>query len=174
MKMPPGFIPDEYAYTFIYEKDGKQYEFTEDSLPEDEAYIFKDRTEKLVKKGNDLKPNITDFTLVTASGNDTTQALLNTPGKYVLMFARSFDVSNTHRYNKGLMQQVNSRFPLYIVTADVASAGLFSKNYPVLKCDGTVIKTAARANPTYFVMQGAKVLGKFSYANTEEMLEMLK
>jgi hypothetical protein len=60
------------------------------------------------------------------------------------------------------------------VTADVTSAQAFQGKYPVLKCDGTVIKTAARANPTYFVMLGAKVLGKFSFARTEQMLELLK
>jgi hypothetical protein len=32
-------------------------------------------------------------------------------------------------------------------------------------CDGTVIKTAARVNPTYFVMKGADILDKFSYVD---------
>lgn len=176
MKTPEGFIPDEYAYTFIYEKGGKRYEFNETNLPENiDTYSFIDTKQKLVKKGNDLKAKITDLDLVTEAGTDTTQALLQTPGKYVMMFAGSIDANNKNRYNQKLWQDISLTVPFYIVTADVNSAHQFSGNkYAILKCDGTVIKTAARANPTYFVMQGPKILGKFSYANTEEMMELLK
>lgn len=171
MKTPPGFIADEYSYIFIYEKDGKKIEFTEDNLPEDESYVFVDRKEKLVKKGNDLKAKINDFTLVTESGTDTTQALLSTPGKYVMIFSNETDPKewSSPKYNRQLWNQLASKVPVFII----ASVPVHVQGITTLKCDNTVIKTAARANPTYFVMQGPKVIGKFSYAQSERVEEML-
>lgn len=172
MKTPEGFIADEYSYVFKYKKDGKVLEFPEDKLPDDldDTYEFIDREEKLVKKGNGLKANITDFNLVTQSGNDTTQAILAQQHKYILIFANSLDASASKNYDVELWRSLQKKLPVYVVT----SAPLYINDIPVLKADGTVIKTAARVDPTYFVMQGAKVLGKFSYANTEEMMELLK
>ena len=43
----------------------------------------------------------------------------------------------------------------------------------VLICDGTVIKTAARVNPTYFVMQLANIKGKYSYKKTDKVIEQI-
>lgn len=175
MQTPPGFIPDQYSYVFRYKKDGKVMEFPEDKLPEDldDSYEFIDREERLVKKGNDLKAAITDFNLVTLSGTDTTSAILSQPGKYVLVFAQT--ISQPERYNQQLWQQLSAKLPFYIVTADVAAAQrAFGSRFTILRADGTVIKTAARANPTYFVMQKAKVLGKYSYARTEQMMETIE
>lgn len=175
MKPPAGYIPDEYSYVFRYRKDGRELEFPEDKLPEDldDSYEFIDREEKLVKKGNDLKAKITDFNLVTAGGNDTTTALLSYPGRYVLVFIQEVK-DKGGRYDRETWKSIAGKMPLFIVTADVSGAGRLGTTYPVLRADGTVIKTAARANPTYFLMQGAKVLEKYSYANTEELLEAVE
>jgi uncharacterized membrane protein YphA (DoxX/SURF4 family) len=176
MKTPPGAVADEYSYTFKYRKNGKVIAFPEDSLPDDldDSYEFIERGQKLVKKGNDLKANITDFNLVSATGTDTTQTILAQQNKYVLMFAGRIDEQHMNRYDQNLWQQVKNKVPFYIATADPASAANTWKDAIIFKADGTVIKTAARANPTYFVMQGAKVLGKYSYADADKVLEMLK
>jgi uncharacterized membrane protein YphA (DoxX/SURF4 family) len=173
MRTPPGFIPDEYTYTFLYEKAGKKYEFNENNLPEDiDTYEFKDTRQKLVKKGNDLKAKITDFNLVTESGNDTTQALLQSNGKYVLVFSSETDPGKwaSKKYDRNYWSELRKKAPVYIVS----SVPVYVAGIPRLTCDNTVIKTAARAKPTYFVMQGAKVLGKFSYADADELMELLK
>ncbi len=172
MKTPAGFIPDEYSYVFIYQKDGKKYEFNEDNLPEDESYEFVDRKEKLVKKGNDLKAKITDFNLVTESGTDTTAALLNSTGKYVMIFSNETDPKewSSPKYDRQLWAVLSKKVPVFIVS----SVPVHVKGITTLKCDNTVIKTAARAKPTYFVMQGANILGKFSYAQSEKVEELLK
>jgi uncharacterized membrane protein YphA (DoxX/SURF4 family) len=173
MKTPPGFVADEYAYTFLYEKNGKKYEFNESNLPADiDTYTFIDTKQKLVKKGNDLKARITDFNLVTDSGTDTTQALLSSPGKYILIFSNETDpkVWTSKKYDQKYWVELSKQVPVYIVT----SVPVYITGLITLKCDNTVIKTAARANPTYFVMQGAKVLGKFSYAQAEKVTELLK
>jgi uncharacterized membrane protein YphA (DoxX/SURF4 family) len=172
MKTPPGAIADQFSYTFKYRKDGQVIEYPEDSLPDDldDRYEFIERGQRLVKKGNNLVAKITDFNLVTQSGNDTTIALLNQPGKYVLIFANAIDsVSVPGKCVK--WNALQELVPVFLVTASPVHTAC---NVPVLKCDGTVIKTAARANPTYFVMKGATVLGKFSEADADKMQLLLK
>lgn len=171
MKTPPGAIPDEYSFTFKYRKDGKVMEFPEDSLPEDldDTYEFIDRSQKLVKKGNDLKPKITDFNLVTTSGTDTTMAILQQPGRYLMVFTNTFDATDSKRYNIPLWMRLNQQLPVYVVT----SYPLVMPQLTVLKCDGTVIKTAGRANPTYLLMQGATVVAKYSYADEGKLLKAI-
>ena len=73
MKVPPGAIPDSTVISFVYEKNGKQVEFTADKFPADfdDSYKFVKRYDKLVRKGN-AEPAIKDFNLMTLSGNDTT------------------------------------------------------------------------------------------------------
>ncbi|HEY0356140.1 MAG TPA: MauE/DoxX family redox-associated membrane protein, partial [Flavisolibacter sp.] len=53
MKQPPGSYGDSTAIRFIYEKDGKRYEWDWTELPADyETYTYVDRIDKLVRKGN--------------------------------------------------------------------------------------------------------------------------
>jgi uncharacterized membrane protein YphA (DoxX/SURF4 family) len=177
MKTPPAATADEYRYTFKYRKNDKDIEFAEDSLPEDldDSYKFIERGQKLIKKGNGLKANITDFTLVAETGTDVTQQILSQQGKYILLFIQQLNAGKKEHYDKSFWQQLKTRAPFYIVTADPESVLQFTEGaFRILKCDGTVIKTAARANPTYFVMQGAKVLGKYSYADADKVLSFLK
>jgi uncharacterized membrane protein YphA (DoxX/SURF4 family) len=177
MKTPPGATVDQYSYTFKYKKGGRVLEFPEDSLPGDldERYEFIERGQKLVRRGNNLAAKITDFNLVTRSGNDTTTAILSYPGKYVLLFMLTKPgQANYDRIDEKFWDDLSNRAPFYIVTADPEVVKLYAAKNNVLTCDGTVIKTAARANPTYFVMQGAKVLGKYSYADADKVQEMLK
>lgn len=172
MKMPAGAIPDEYEYIFRYRKNGKEFEFPEDSLPEDvDTYEFIDRSEKLVKKGNDLKPAISDFSLTTKNGTDATEAILLQPNKYVLIFITSVNNKLNKRLDRRFIYAIEQKgIPVFLVAAEAISIG----NIPVLKSDATVIKTAARVNPTYFLMQGANILAKHSYAQTEQLMKKLQ
>jgi hypothetical protein len=73
---------------------------------------------------------------------------------------------------KLLQDQLQQKhIPLFIVTADKQNAETLFGNktgVTILLCDGTVIKTAARVNPTYFFMRGADIISKFSYADLLE------
>jgi hypothetical protein len=67
--------------------------------------------------------------------------------------------------------------PLFVVTATVeeAKSQLYNvANVHFLRCDATVIKTAARVNPTYFIMQQANVLGKFADADYEKVISAIR
>ena len=181
MQKPANATDDEFAYIFEYKKDGKKVEYAETNLPEnlDSTYEFVARNEKLVKKGNGLKAKIVDFTLKTVYGNDTTQAILHKTGKYVFLLAKEFpdhDATFDKRFNNKYLDQLEKEnIPVFIVTAEANRAPAFKqKNIVILSCDGTVIKTAARVNPTYFVMNGADIIAKYSYSNADKIFSFLK
>src|SRR5258707_13003238 len=57
MKGPVGSRPDSFAIRFVYEKNGKQFEFSPAGLPSDLAtYKFVSRVDKLIKTGNPEPP----------------------------------------------------------------------------------------------------------------------
>jgi uncharacterized membrane protein YphA (DoxX/SURF4 family) len=179
MKVLPGH-GDIFELTFKYKKNGKEMEFAADSLPADldSTYEFVDRYQKLVKKGNE--PQIVDFALQDLNGNDTTISILNQSSYYVMIFVNDFtDYASWHNKDFDTLASVLAakRLPLFVVTSQKEEAEkLFSgqENITVLICDGTVIKTAARVNPTYFIMQRANIKGKYSYADMEEVIKMTK
>lgn len=175
MQPPPNAVPDSVVMIFKYKKDGQIKEYTMENLPADldSTYEFIDRHDKVVRKGN-ATPPITDFSLFSLNGTDTTEAILNSNTAYVILFAKDF---NTYpKWNnadfKSLQEELRKRrVPFYIVTADKQNGETLFGNDPevkVLLCDGTVIKTAARVNPTYFLMKGADIISKFSYADLKK------
>ena len=163
MKMPQGAIPDSVAIMMEFEKEGKKYIFDASNFPEnfDSTYVYKDRKEVVITKGNGLKPAIEDFTLSTLNGVDTTQQLFSNPLPYVLIFAGKIDSSVPW---ETLLAKVKSKHTLvYVVTADKSGASEILKNQNILIADITLIKTAARVWPTVMVMNGSNIMQKISY-----------
>ena len=124
MKPPPGSVPDSFAIRFIYEKGGKQFEFSPDQLPSDlNTYTFKDRADKLVRKGN-AEPAIKGFALLTRSGNDSAEAILSEPN-CLLLFCEDFStpVENWEKDFEEVKKAADQKnIPVYIVTASVNDA----------------------------------------------------
>ena len=96
-----------------------------------------------------------------------------------MLFAKDFNTF-PHWNNsdfKLLQEQLQKKqIPLFIVTADKQNAETLFGNkagVTVLLCDGTVIKTAARVNPTYFVMKGADIISKFGYADLKKNMQVI-
>ena len=88
----------------------------------------------------------------------------------MLLFAkdsRALDKWHNDEFTKLTEQLQQKQIHFYIVTADKQNAEKIIGNIPAdfLLCDATVIKTAARVNPTYFVIKGADIIDKFSYAD---------
>ena len=66
MKIPLNAVPDSIAMTFVYEKDGSEIEFTADKFPldfNDSLYKFKNRYDKIIRKGKNNEPPIKGFSL---------------------------------------------------------------------------------------------------------------
>ncbi len=171
-KMPADAVPDKYDYLFIYKKDGTQKEFKADATP-DSTWEFVDRKQTLTQKGSNNIPVISDFSLTTESGTDTTNDILNTSGKYYLFYIKELE---TYPQNWDEDLVLINRFlaagkKVMIVTAQLTPVkerlkklnNKYIHNLIFLTCDATVMKTVARVNPTLYLMNGPIVKNKWSW-----------
>ena len=183
MKAPPGSVPDSSVITLVYERNGKQVEFGASAFPSDfdSTYHFVSRYDKLVRKGN-AEPPIKDFNLFAGSGADTTQDVLTSKGYKLFLFLKELQ-DESPSWNKAfsviLTMSRSKKIPLFIITADydnvepwTARQGI-AAYVTVLKCDATAIKTAARANPTLYLLKRGTVLNKWSYADLDAALPVV-
>ena len=133
----------------------------------DSTWEFVDRKQVLVEKGKNNVPLINDFILKTESGNDTTEAILGRHGEYFLMIAKDFNKEEDTWYADFTRFYANSKEPVYLVTSNPATAKqlVSAPGLTILTCDVTAIKTAARVNPTLFLMNGAVVKNKWAAAD---------
>lgn len=186
MKIPPGAISDSTVISFVYEKQGKELEFTADKFPEDfddSLYHFVKRYDKLVRKGN-AETAIKDFALITFSGNDTTNAVLDYEGYQALMFTKGFEAIHPEwlgSFNALYKQLKAKNIRVNFITSDYENVALWMekaagdyKNVTILKCDFVAIKTAARANPTIYLIRKGDIINKWSYAEFDEAAEFVK
>jgi uncharacterized membrane protein YphA (DoxX/SURF4 family) len=171
-QIPPGAIPDQYESIMIYEKDGVQKEFTMQNYPwQDTTWVFKDRKDKLIKKGN-AEPKIKDFVITDTGGSDITEQILNEPGYTFLWYVQK--PAEARRDNidklKSLIQStIQNNVAFYAVySADAAASAAHQKswgvdNVPLLILDQTVAKTAIRSNPGLMLLQQGVIRGKWSF-----------
>ena len=162
-KMPKGAVADKFDYKFIYKKNGESKEFAVSALP-DSTWEFVDRKQVLVEKGKNNVPLINDFILKTESGNDTTDAILGQPGEYYLLIAKDFNIKEDEWYADFNRFYTSSKVPVYLVTSDPVNAKkvITTPGLIILTCDVTAIKTAARVNPTLYLMNGPVVKNKWA------------
>jgi uncharacterized membrane protein YphA (DoxX/SURF4 family) len=163
MKVPEGAIPDSVSIQMSFLKNGKNVQFDINQFPEDfdSTYVYQDRKEVLIQKGNGKVAKIIDFSLFTLNNEDTTKALFNSASPYVLIFSGNIDKSIPWETLIKTIQQKNQQ--VYLITADKASALQLNLNIPVLVGDMTMIKTAARVWPTVAIMNGSRIMEKQSY-----------
>jgi len=179
MKAPPGSIPDSTVITFVYEKAGKQVEFTADKFPadyDDATYKFVKRYDKVVRKGN-ASPAIKDFSLQTFSGNDTTQALLNEDSYQLYLFLKNgYSTGEWTEVLHAIMRVAGQKHIKGFMVTNVPMETLRQNPPDVfyafmpLRCDATAIKTAARTNPALFLIKKGTILNKWSYADLNQAL----
>jgi uncharacterized membrane protein YphA (DoxX/SURF4 family) len=183
MKAPAGAVPDSSVITLVYEKNGKRVEFGANAFPADfdASYHFLNRYDRVVRKGN-AEPPIKDFILSTGPGTDTTEAVLTAKGYKLFLFIKEFKDESPY-WNKAfsviLTMAKSKRIPVMLITGDydnlepwTVRQGI-SGDVTVLKCDATAIKTAARANPTLYLLKTGRVLYKWSYADFESALPIV-
>jgi hypothetical protein len=173
-------VPDSTVITMVYEKGGKRLEFDASHFPADfnDSYHFVSRYDKLIRKGN-AEPAIKDFDLTTGPGTDSTDAVLEVRGFKLFIFMKEvqdFYPSWNKELSVVLTMAKAKSIPVFFITGDfdnmtewVKRQGLASQ-VTVLKCDGTAIKTAARANPTLYLLKGGNILRKWSYADFDRAI----
>ena len=169
-QMPPDAVPDKFEYKFIYEKNGEVKEFELTSLP-DSTWKFKDRKQVLVQKGKNNEPKIKDFNLTFVDGLDVTDSVLNQQGDYYLLFIQNIDgLKSTDKWIKKVSSLAATKrlsiiTPQYEAVLNLLKQDAVLSKLPVLVCDVVALKTAARAVPTVYKMNGPVVVDKWSGAS---------
>lgn len=177
MKPPIGAVPDSSVIHFVYEKRGKTVEYRADQLPSDldSTYTFIKRYDKLIRKGNS-EAEIKDFILLSQSGNDSTLPVLEKPGYQLMLISGSFPQINPF-WNKAFIVLYtlakSKNIPVFLTSSNLPEAKAWLKansldnQVPFFGCDATAVKTAARADPTLYLLKKGTILGKWSYASLE-------
>jgi len=193
MKLPANAVPDSIVMTFVYEKQGQKTEFTADKFPadfNDSLYKFVDRYDKIVRKGRNNEPPIKGFSLMGPKIADSTgvETISDSTG-VILAQPRSLLLFNTDLPGKSpawkndllaVYEQANKKgIPFYFVTnnrdsAIIVYSQMGIKNINVLSCDFTAIRTAARSNPTLYLLNNGVVRDKWSYANFDEAAKAIE
>lgn len=152
---------------FIYEKDGKKEEFTEDSLPdESEGWVFVDRKEvgapstSADESGLALWPEEGD--------DDLTSEVLGVGGRQILLLMPELrDVSISGSYtinsmNKWATSQNIDFSAIVAGTSDEISEwkDLSIPEYPIYRAEDTVIKEIARGNPAVVYLEDGVIKWK--------------
>jgi uncharacterized membrane protein YphA (DoxX/SURF4 family) len=173
-KMPADAVPDKYDYKFTYKKDGKEQDFSTSNLP-DSSWEFVARKQTLLVKGKNNEPKIKDFDLKTIDGADISNDILEQKGDYYLLFVQSFNKLKTTDQWIKVVSNLARKQKLLIVTSvpDVAkdffASDIILGQLEIISCDVTAIKTAARAIPTLYKMNGSVVVDKWSAATVHQV-----
>jgi uncharacterized membrane protein YphA (DoxX/SURF4 family) len=168
----------------------------------DSSYTFIKRYDKLVRKGN-AEPEIRDFSLISESGNDSTMQILDKPGYIIMLISGSFQQTNPQWNKSFMLLYTlakSKNIPVILVTSGRPEAEAWLKandlnlnkgwtsdpplsdlndgphipnGIPVFGCDATAVKTAARVNPTLYLLKKGTILDKWSYANFETAIPFL-
>ncbi|MDB5222109.1 MAG: hypothetical protein JWN83_776 [Chitinophagaceae bacterium] len=177
-KMPADAVADKLDFTFVYEKNGEKKEFNKDQLP-DSTWTFVSRKDVVIEKGKNNEPPIKDFFLNTISGTDSTEAILNTPGEYYLYFIKDV-AKDTARWLDDFKNLYNvakqKNRPIFIIASQSSAAQQFFNeknnfNIPILSCDATALKTAARTDPELYLMKGPIVQKKWGAAAIDKAVK---
>lgn len=144
------------SYAFTYQKDGKQQEFTEDNLPEeDDGWEFVSRRELPYPEENHAEPSH-DFRVMDRNGReDATEEAIPEEGKEMLLLIPSLkDISASTTYKINLLYEWAKAHGMVLSAVVAADSGdiaewedLSMPRYDIYTADDTSIKELARGNP---------------------------
>ncbi len=164
---------------FIYEKDGKQQEFTVDNLPDD-SWTFVDRIDKVIKEGTG-QPAVKDFIISDINGEDITSYILETPEPTHLWMIKDLDKAKNKSIEQGLAlyeKAVQNNEPMYLVansTPDELLKFREEKGIPtdleLCTLDGVTMKTALRANVGIMSLKEGTITDKYASADFKKHLK---
>lgn len=173
MEVPENAEQDIYEIRFIYEKDGKQQEFTLANYPKgDTTWTFVDQKSKLIQKG--YEPLIHDFEIINSDYEDITYDLLESEEPVTLITMYDLDKTNRTQIDKvrTLLEQCDKELQLcYILTGSGEQSIMdfcwetgIDENR-ICTCDPVTLKTIVRANPGIFVIQNGNITDKYNLRN---------
>ena len=173
MEVPEDAEPDVYETTLIYEKDGKQQEFTLENYPKgDSTWTFVDQKSKLVKKGYEAP--IHDFEILTMDFDDITYDILESEEPVTLVIMYDLKKMDRTQLDK-VMALYFDRPNVYYLTGSgedevvelAEEMGFDEETATSLFCytDPVTLKTIVRANPGMIVVQNGTIIEKHNLKN---------
>lgn len=174
----------EYETILVYQKNGKEKEFTLTNLP-DSTWEWVSTENKLLSAG--YIPPIHDFTISTSLGNDITEVILNDPKFTFLLVA--YDLKKTSLKNIAEINKLaefakeSGKCNFICLTSSVESEMNEFKektlaSYMFFNTDEITLKTIVRSNPGLVLLKKGVVIGKWHHRNipsnkdiTEKYLE---
>ncbi len=146
MTVPEGASEDEYEYTFVYEKDGKQKDFSMHDYPADDpSWSFVETKSKRIKQ--EYVPPITDFALFNDQDQNMTEDILSNERGVLLLISPKLEKAKDQK-----IDEINSVFDyakehqiaFYCVTASAKNEiqewiDQTGAEYPFLTADEVVL-----------------------------------
>ncbi len=172
MVIPEGAPINVYEYSFIYEKDGIQKEFTLENYPaNDTTWRFVDQKSDLIEKG--YEPPIHDFSITLQDVGDITQEVLSDTSYTFLLISYKLEKASLSKYKK--INQIydyaqNNGYKFYCLNASLYEdiedyIQATDAKYPMATTDGTTLKTIIRSNPGLILIKGGTVINKWHYSD---------
>jgi hypothetical protein len=176
MKPPPGSKPDSVVMKFVYEKEGKRYEWGMNELPADlKSYKYIDRVDKVVRKGN-ADPPIKGFSLAGITEQDSTQVVLSQPFA-ILAFGQDFKNEEWVKEFKSLSEAAKAKnLIVYLGSPNIREANVALSNVSnvqLFNVDFTVVRTVARTSPTILFLKNGTIIKKYGKKEISKAVQAL-
>lgn len=167
------FLPDTPnteapTFNFIYSRNGEEYTFHQDSIPEGEEWTFVDRVEVGNKSSDSTDDRL--LRIYDIFDDDVTNDVIATEGKQILLFYSSLDdvsISSTYQINS--LYTYCRRYDISMVAIAGATpeqieewADLSMASYEIYIAEDTAIKEVVRGNPAVLYLVDGKVMFKSS------------
>jgi uncharacterized membrane protein YphA (DoxX/SURF4 family) len=171
--VPENAPKDEIEMLFIYEKDGKTFEFTANTLPTDiENYKYIDRKDKLIKEG--YRAPIHDFKLFDSTDNEMTELFFLDTGYKLVLVQTKLDeelrqlvkpINAIHDFV--VENKMASFWALTASSKDDIKAYNNSNhaNYSFYNMDAIPLKSMVRSNPGLLLLKNNVVVKKWGAFN---------
>ena len=157
-----------FVTTFILEKDGVRREFDIDNYP-DSTWTFVDsRTERI---SGGTEPQISDFCVQTADGDDITDSLLAYKGYAFWLISphiETADDTNFGDINRMYEYACEHGYPFMGITASGRQAvdrwsDMTGAEYDFVMADETLLRTMIRSNPGLILVRDGVIIRKWSH-----------
>jgi hypothetical protein len=177
--IPQMMLPsEELKYSYIMEKDGRDYEF--ENYPLDNTFKFKEI--KLLNP--EAEPKITDYSLWNDDGDFTNESFKGNKLFIILHDVNKIGISKnkvSEFINKVKLLENGINFwveTIIITSSDEKSIKNFKEkfdlNFKTIYGDATVLKTIIRSNPGFFLMRNGTVRGKWHFNSFPDPNEILR
>jgi len=167
--VPPAAARDSFTYQFVYEKDGKQAVFTEDSLPvSGSGWNYVDRRQRLVREG--VKPVIQPFSIQHPMLGDITERVLKDTSYVFLFVSQNLETSDSEHTDRTVNAYTYARshhYRFYGLTSSDTTAieeWLYENDTDIGFCsaDDKLLTTMIRSNPGLVLLKHGVVYRKWA------------